>query len=302
MEIDHLTYPERAAEFLSESLSAGTLVLFLGAGASASAGLPNWRSLIESIRTHVGMSNATLDSSADSLQRAVDEVRREHFDGNEKGFAELVRECLYNGVTLDDSLLPNHLLISLGALMMGSRRGSVKRVVTFNFDSVLESYISIYGFVPRVVLQPPVDEGAEDVRIYHPHGFLPHPALGADSSDFVILGLKSINLRLGKRNDDWIELLRHILTTGIGLFIGLSEHSFRDRALAPLLADVAETLKRRRPTGVWVLVSEPGDRDQLTKEFLDLGVVPLHLSTYEEIPKFLLNVCQRSAGSIRVSG
>jgi hypothetical protein len=113
------------------------------------------------------------------------------------------------------------------------------------------------------------------VRIYHPHGFLPHPDLRLDGSDFVILSLKSINLRLGKPHDEWIALLRHILSSGVGLFIGLSEHSFRDRALAPLLALASTQLEGRRPTGFWVLKTDEAQRDQLNKEFLDYNIVPL---------------------------
>src|SRR6185369_1769279 len=127
------------------------------------------------------------NDSADSLQRAADEVRRKFGSDDNRGFAELVQKCLYSGVHLDDEIVRNNLLIALGALMTGSRRGSVSRVVSFNFDSVLEWYISLYGFVPRVVLQPPVDEGSEDVRIYHPHGFLPHPDQHLDGSEFVVL-------------------------------------------------------------------------------------------------------------------
>jgi hypothetical protein len=274
----------------------------LGAGVSSGVGLPSWRSLIEGLRNEVGLSNDKLDSSADALQRAADEVRRKCGD-DERAFAELVKRCLYCGVKLDERLLQNPLLIALGALMMGSRRGSVKRVVSFNFDSVLEWYISLYGFVPHVVLQPPAKEGAEDVRIYHPHGFLPHPALDADSSEFVVLGLKSINLRLGKPHDEWLALLRHVLLSGIGLFVGLSEHSFRDRALAPLLTEVATQLKGRRPTGFWVLKHDGDDKekDALNQEFLECNIVPLQQMSFEDVPKLLLDVCQQAAKTVTVS-
>ncbi len=145
--------------------------------------------------------------------------------------------------------------------------------------------------------------GAEDVRIYHPHGFLPHPALDIDGSDFVVLGLKSINLRLGKPHDEWLALLRHVLLSGLGLFVGLSEHSFRDRALDPLLTEAATHLKGRRPTGFWVLKSEGDEKEkeEVNREFLECNIVPLQQSTFQDVPKFLLDVCQRAADSIGVS-
>jgi len=302
MDFDYLTEYDRAVEFLADSLSAGTLVLFLGAGVSSGARLPDWRALVESMRTEVGLPNDDLSSAADSLERAAEEIRRRFYPDDERGFAELVQKCLYRGTSLDDSVLGDRLLTALGALLMGSRRGSVRRIVTFNFDSVLESYIWLNGLVPQVVLQPPVDEGAEDVRLYHPHGFLPHPDLKIKGSGFVILGSRSINLRIGEPYNPWIELLRHTLSTGVGLFVGLSEHSFRDRALAPLLTAVGMGLSARRPTGFWVLKKENANDSEVDKEFLDCNIVPLRVPSLAEVPKLLLEICQRAAQTIPVAG
>jgi hypothetical protein len=304
MDIDHLGNRDFAINFLAEKLRKGTLVLFLGTGASSGASLPSWRTLVERIRSEKGLSNDNLKSDARSLEQAVGEVQRKFFHEDDRDFAELVKNCLYRGVSLDDSLLRDRLLIALGALMMGSRRGSVKRVVTFNFDSVLEWYISLYGFVPKVILQPPVDEGAEDVRIYHPHGFLPLPGLKMDGSDFVMLSQSSINLRAGKPHDEWTVSLRHTLSSGVGLFVGLSEHSFRDVALAPVLTYVGSELKKRRPprpTGFWILKSEEHGWEDLAQEFLNCNIVPLRISSYDEIPNLLLEVCQRAAEDISSS-
>ena len=305
MAFDHLTYRARAIDYLGESLNSGSLVLFLGAGTSAGAGLPNWRRLIETMRTAKKLSNAGIASSADSLQRAADEIRRKFYDGDDRGFAEFVRSCLYRRVKLDQELVRDPLLIALGALMAGSRRGSVRRIVTFNFDCILEWYISLYGLVPSVILQPPADEGAEDVRIYHPHGFLPHPQLKIKGSDFVILDQRSVNLRLGKPADDWLALLRHVLLSGVGLFVGLSEDSFRDRALAPLLTAVGESVKKKRPTGFWILqngkAKERRREKAVDQEFLGCNVVPLRVSGLEEIPKLLMEICRKSSKAIRVS-
>jgi SIR2-like protein len=301
MGFEHLSYTPRAAEFLAQSLGDGTLVLFLGAGASSGVGLPDWQSLIESLQKEVGLSNAGITSNPDALQRAADEVRRK-FKGNDKEFAGLVKKVLYSGVNLSDEILRNPLLIALGALMTGSRRGNVRRVVSFNFDSVLEWYISLCGFVPRVVLQLPVDEGAEDVRIYHPHGFLPHPDFDSEGSDFVILDQKSINQRLGAPHNEWIELLRHVLSSGVGLFVGLSLNSFRDRAIAPMLVEVAHRLENRRPTGLWILKNdEDFNPDDLKEEFSEYNIIPLLLPSYADIPRFLLEICKKAAGRIMVA-
>jgi hypothetical protein len=298
MAIDHLMDEKRAIEFLAGKLREGTLVLVLGAGTSLGAGLPAWHTLVNRLRKKAGLVAVSTNATADDLQSAADQVRRDFCKGNDREFAQLVKACLYDGVTLSWDLLKNDLLIALGALMIGSRRGSVKRILTLNFDSVLEWYLTLHGFVPRVILQPPALEGAEDVRVYHPHGFLSHPDLSFHESDFVILGLESINLRLGTTGDPWFELMRHLLRTGMCLFVGLSRSSFRDRALAPLLTTVGKELQDNRPTGFWLL---PGDGDdEQTREFLASNVVPLYYGGHEKAPAFLLSICRKAADVIAI--
>jgi hypothetical protein len=232
------------------------------------------------------------DVSAEELQLKADEVK-DHFGTDEVGYRQLVKKCLYSGVDLSTAILRDGLLGAVGALIMGSRRGNVRRVMTTNFDSMLEWFVSLYGFVARVVYRQPALEGAEDVRIYHPHGFLPHPELGLPDSDFLILGLDSINKRIGTPGEPWFELTRRLLRTGIGLFVGLSLRSFRDRALAPLFATVGEEIRDWRPTGVWVIV---GMEDEgVKKEFLRSNIVPLFCPTTQDVPEFLLEICQQAA-------
>ena len=300
MEIDHLTSQENATVFLADCLKEGTLVLFLGAGVSSGANLPRWRTLVERMRDEVKLPNGGLNDSADSLQQAAEEVRLTFRRDEDAAFAKLVHTCLYRGVQLEN-LFPDKLLISLGALMMGSRRGSAKRVVSFNFDSILEWYLSLCGFVPSVIIKPPVEEGAEDVRVYHPHWFLPHPGLQLDGSDFVILDRRSVDLRIGQPGNPWQELLRHVFSTGTALFIGLSVSSFRDRAIGPLLSVTGTVLEDTRPTGFWILPEDEVYDASVDQEMLARNVVPLHLKK-EEISKFLLGICQHASGPIRVAG
>lgn len=310
MAIDHLTERSEATRYLAESLSDGTLTLFLGAGASLCAGLPTWPHLIRGLRDHVGLPSAHIqdDASADVLQHAADEVR-DKLGRHDREFARLVNEVMYSGVALSADLLRSELLIAVGALLAGSRRGNVKRVMTLNFDSTLEWYLSLYGLTPRVVRQPLTLEGSEDVRIYHPHGFLPHDAMRLSRSDFVILGFEHVNLRIGTRGEPWFELMRHTLCTSVCLFVGLSYRSFEDRAIAPLLAATKEELGRAgvdRPTGFWLCESSPAgarhgspDPDATRRAaFLRANVVPIFWRDTAEIPEFLLQICQRAAKPI----
>lgn len=306
MHIDHLSHRPSAVAYLADQLKAGTLTLFIGAGGSTSAGLPNWPLLIRRIFDLLGMPSSTVSDSdsADRLQRLADDALQ-HSGLDKRAFARLVSRALYQGVSLSPSLLTSDLLIALGAMLSGSRRGSVTRVMTLNFDSTLEWYLSLHGLVLRVVPRPWTLEGSEDVRIYHPHGFLPHPDMNMLSSDFVILGASDANLRLGTPGDPWFELMRHTLQTSICLFIGMSFRSLEDRVIAPLLTNVKEHVSVDRPTGFWLSEDSPygsatsySDLDERRKAFLRSNVVPIFWHDPAEVPEFLLDICRAAAGPI----
>src|ERR1035437_7294833 len=53
------------------------------------------------------------------------------------------------------SILRNDLLIALGALLMGSKRGSVTEVLNVNCDDVLNWYLALHGFDTQVVTRLP---------------------------------------------------------------------------------------------------------------------------------------------------
>jgi hypothetical protein len=305
MAIDHLTDRAAAISFLSGALSDGTLALFLGAGASTGADLPQWPELIRRLQKKSGVTGAPISDGAraETLQKAADEIREKIPD--RRTFARAVNDALYEGVELSAKLLQSELLIAIGALLAGSRRGSVSRVVTLNYDSSLEWYIRLYGLVARVVSRHPTLEGSEDVRIYHPHGFLPHADMKMNPSDFVILGFEDVNLRLGTPGEPWFELMRHTFNTSVCLFMGLSFRSFEDRAIAPLIAATKETLRVAedpRPTGFWLCEQpDPVDPDStatldaMRKDFLRANVVPIFWRDPSEVTAFLLGICTEAA-------
>jgi hypothetical protein len=299
MKYKELTYPDRAQDFLVSHLTQGTLILFIGAGASTGLGLPNWPDLINRLRNGVGLSTIATFQSAEDLQKAADQVLRKC--SSEGAYRQLVKKCLYQDIdSLSSDVLQNRLLTALGAMLMGSKRGNVRRVVTLNFDSMLEWYLSLYGFVVRVVFRLPELEGSEDVRIYHPHGFLPHPSrpLWRDS-DFLQLSFDSVNERVGTLGDPWFEMTRHLLRSGVCLFVGLSEQTFSDRSLTPLLKTTGQELSSQRPTGIWLLKRDavPEETQEL---FLGNNVVPVALPSDKHIVDFLLGICQKAAIDIAV--
>jgi len=123
---------------LSKLLYDGKLALALGAGVSNFLGFPLWREQVHRICIeHYGVSSINKDTTTKELTEAVDEIERDI--NNFENFNDLVKNTLYRNVDYlnDRNVIQNELLISLGALMMGSRRGSVNNVITYNFDDVL---------------------------------------------------------------------------------------------------------------------------------------------------------------------
>ena len=285
--------PDFAIELLSEHLINGSLVLFLGAGTSKGFGLPDWVELTNSLRKSVRLEEINAALTPEEIQNAIDEVL-DIINNEENRKIELIKKILYSDANnLDVSkAYSNHLLISIASLLMGSKRGHVKRVVTLNYDSMLEWFLTLFGFHVNSISILPALEGSEDVRIFHPHGFVPHPALKMQSSKFLILGLKDANNRLGNRNDLWFEKVRHILESGFCLFIGLSGNTLSDRAIAPLLSTTGDMFKDSRPLGIWI------SRSNLTrtkeKEYFRNNIVPIEISNDLEISEFILKISQKA--------
>ena len=281
-----------ASEYLSDSLFDGSLILFLGAGASMGFGLPDWVTLVNELSLSAGIAVLPHDASAEELQQAADEIAEKF--GNTEKLLDEIETILYrkiNTISVSNAL-DNKLLISVASLLMGSKRGHVSRVVTLNYDSMLEWFLSIFGFSVNTIYKLPCLEGSEDVRIYHPHGYIPNPNLKFNRSNFVILGRDAVHQRLGTPGEPWFEMVRHILETGVCLFIGMSGKSLSDAALSPLFLTSGKKIEGQRPLGIWLLFEDITDAKR--NEFRRKNIVPLVTKTVDDISEFLFQICQKA--------
>ena len=170
--------------------------------------------------------------------------------------------------------------------------------MTLNYDSMLEWFLSVFGFVVKTIDDLPALEGTEDVRIYHMHGYIPNPEFSDKRSNFVILSRDAVNKKLGTRDEPWTEKLREILESGVCLFIGLSGRTLSDYAVAPFFRTCGEIVSKTRPLGVWLLAKEDLPESK-RKEFHRSNIVPIRLEDYDDIPEFILKVCQAATLEIR---
>lgn len=284
---------DEAIKYGAEHLRGGTLCLAIGAGASAPLGFPTWEGLLRRCMADQSLplsSTLGLDLSASVLG---DHCRRNRID-----LRDVVHAALYQGGALSpQALTSSPRLAALGALLMGSRRGSVQTVITFNYDSLLEEYLRLYGYDSRAVSALPSLHGAEDVTVFHPHGYLPSdPSLGA-RSETIVLTRESFNQILGDPASSWVALLRHLIRTKILLLIGISVDSVAEGPLGTLLQFEAPALRHRGPSAIWLTVDSfdaayvPVLRNQ--------NVAAVRLPDFESIDDFLLRTCQVAASGMR---
>lgn len=273
-------------------LKEGALVLLLGAGVSRAVGLPLFWELVQRILKDAGhpWDDVGSNSDADQLRLRLDRVEQE-VGGVD--FLVLVERCLYDGIAeYTSNFLKRDLLIALGSLVIGARRGSIRTVLTFNYDDVLEWYLRLHGLrVKSASALPALLADRNDVTVYHPHGFLPRYPSSGQRSNFCILSQFSFDERMGKAVQDlWTDHLKNTLRSKVGLFVGLSGE---DPIFGPLLASVKAELSPQRPTGFWLLTEADPKGDDY---FLDRNVIPVRLPNHDSYPEFLLGVCQVAAG------
>jgi len=294
--IETYNYKPRLINLLSEHLTDGTLVLFLGAGTSRDFGLPSWVELVNVLRSKKSLPLVDEKSyTADSLQDAADEIVRAT---TTEELIKMIQEALYPVDRPIVSVFQNELLIAVAALLMGSKRGRVTRVVTLNYDNMLEWFLSLFGFVVKTIHTLPELEGSEDVRIYHPHGFIPDSASEDPASDFVILGMDHADMRLSNPSDPWFEMVRQILKSGFCLFLGMSHATLQDRALSGLFLRCGQECEPTRQLGAWLLLSKEEPTPKQLSDFQSKNIIVHHLDDPAKVPEFLMEICQEAAKNI----
>jgi hypothetical protein len=313
--LDYLRNDQKmAAMQLAEHLGRGELVLVIGAGASLGMGLPSWHELVRRLLRGRGQDDVADsiadDTPAEELRRHSNSIEPEFDDNRDamSSYLEEVKHGLY-GDNCDEShfreaIVSRPLFTALGALLMGSRRGSVREVITYNFDDSLEWYLQVHGFTSQVMVDPLDLRRDVDVTVWHPHGLIPTNRRLTES-DFLILSERSFERRIGRSDAPWIGFFRTILLNRVALFVGFSGN---DPVFKVMARQAHDKLKRTRPVGYWMrgpkdyVGTSPNGAEELAArqkeaddQVFDYGFIPMRFDSYEEWPQFFLQLCEMAA-------
>ncbi|GHT06354.1 hypothetical protein FACS189423_11260 [Bacteroidia bacterium] len=270
-------------KYLANQLNKGRLCIVLGAGISSSFGLPNWEKLIKNLYDAKGLTRTSSD-----LMVAAEDYKRQ----NPVTYVSDVQAALYKDSVIDfKELSSHHALAAIGALVMASKRGSSSKVITFNFDNVLELYLNYFGFVSSSQYEEKHWATNADVEIYHPHGFLSHDG---KIMSYPILDQKSYSQNIGNRTKLWnVHSISNMLTHTC-LFIGLSGNDLNLDSMIQTIIDKDNHKSIQDGYPYWG-VSFINDDNKKT-QWTDRKIFPFKVnSDFSNLPDFLFSIAQQAA-------
>lgn len=193
-------WQSRRLEIIQEikrNYQSGRFSLLLGAGVSSSAGLPDWDTLLNSLfvsmlaTDEIGKKRSSSEAEADEISSIVKRLRQ--IDGPsaitlaryirrgigadsaaaQGDFIDTVTKQLY-GLRNKKYSIDSALIKAIADLCVPNRTGAnIRSVLTYNFDDLLERELEVRGLQYRSIFEEVQLATAEELPVYHVHGFLP---------------------------------------------------------------------------------------------------------------------------------
>jgi len=277
-------------QFCADQLRSGKLALVLGAGVSISCGLPDWAKLTKQC---CKIANKAMPKKRD-LEAVAEWLLTKCCKKDNSAFAKLVHKALYQDYhTTGLHLAEKELLLSIAALAFPSARGNVRQIISFNFDDLLEQLLTAFGVCVHSFAALPQLENNADVRIFHPHGYLPFSKLKPSAGHIVMAQKHFDEIKIGSP-----DLRRNALTETLAsytcLFVGLSGN---DKNLVEVMAAVnGRHANKKLGYPYWGI--RLGDKDSdLDLVWHERGVFPMNLGSFKKVPEILQNICKIAAES-----
>ncbi len=179
-------------EKLKENYERGQFSLFLGAGVSSSAGMPNWDNLLNSLFIAYlsrefdkdnAIDNSDIKDLVDRLNKVSESsaligaryLRKGLTGGSAEtnNFVDAITKSLYE-LRNEKFDIESRLFRAIATTCMPRRTGArVRSVINYNFDDLLEKQLTKAGISHRSVYTETEVFDPDELPIYHVHGFLP---------------------------------------------------------------------------------------------------------------------------------
>jgi len=170
----------------------GQFSLFLGAGVSSSAGMPNWNTLLNSLfveylTNEFDNEKSISDSDIKQIVSRLNEIDEPSAlmaarylrkglskdKSEDEEFLKVITENLYK-LKDKDKPLDSKLIKTICNLCMPKRTGAkVRSVITYNFDDLIERQLSKIEVDYHSIYTDNESYELDELPIYHVHGFLP---------------------------------------------------------------------------------------------------------------------------------
>ena len=294
---------DKAIDAITSALKKGSLSIFIGAGigiATTNNAFPCWSKLVENCckifnldfdRNKAGYGKNRLLNNNYLLARAEEFKGRCNSDDE---YIQFVKQSLYpSTLSYDKKILNTELLSSIGSLIMNSLRGSANYIVNYNYDDLIEWYLNHYGFKVQIVSIYPTLFESSDIKVLHPHGFLPflnkYDYFATEKIVFTKTDYEKLH---NNTNHPWYSMQLNILSSNLCLFIGLSgDDTSISHACRTVYQDYYE--KYQRVIGFNLTINnEVGKAKE--NENIKRGIVNFYYDDHSQLPDLLLEICRKA--------
>lgn len=295
----------------STILKDGQLSLITGAGVSVPLGLPKWitlvRRLCESSQKDEIRNLVAGKDDSDLNLKLISEKFKDSFNDNNE-YLEEIQRILYDKIELNLDTVHKPMMTALSSLFVGNYKGRVKRVVTYNFDNLLNWYLSVLGLSVNTEYDNQAIDSNEDCNIFHVHGILPHPSSFSKvkKSKSIVFSQDEFEDNIRDRTGIRILKIRELLTRGCFLAVGVSYTTLLNDIKPEInvlknklyLNKSDDEFQRKLPFGITIQATERGGKEKLLNEddensLLKLGIITLKCKDYE-IPQLIFEIVQNS--------
>lgn len=281
---DFLKSNDDVTLYLADELINSRLTLFIGSGISLSFNILGWTELVKDVCKQSGVDYSE-SIEKDVLMKYCKTSLRENY-------LSTVKKSLYQNYKPElSNIATNELLVSIGAMIIGSKRGKISKVITYNYDDILETYLLYHGYMPNTISRVPYSKIDADIDIYHPHGYLPF-IWGKDSKS-IVLDQDSYSASSGIDNPFYREIESAVLSTTC-LFIGISG---RDRAVNDLIIKSKDNhISKYKPNTLFgfIFKLESDLKSYEEDSFKENGIFCIKIKDQKEIALFISNICHQA--------